>query len=162
MIAKLFPSGVATLVLTAALAMFGFGCSSENRYDGNGNGGYDGAPDTATNGIWQDDTSMGTIPDTLNGTEMGDGSMLQIEIRDDQYEPLEMTVVVGTTVTWTNRDLYPHTVTAGKPGKPSGTFDSGNIQGDQTYSFTFDSPGEYEYYCKIHPRMRGKIIVEEL
>ncbi len=147
------------LVLFAALALLGFGCSKEARYNGDGDG-YDGEMDT-TRSTWPPDTGRdNAMSDTMDGVTEN-GSTIEIIIQDDQYGPMEQSVMVGTTVTWVNRDLYPHTVTAGKPGKPSGAFDSGNMQKDMTYSYTFDSVGTYEYYCKIHPTMRGKVIVEE-
>jgi plastocyanin len=67
-------------------------------------------------------------------------------------------------VTWTNVDAIVHTVTSGdsdgRVGTPSGLFDSGDmVQGDQ-FSFTFDEPGTYPYYCVPHPWMTGTVIVE--
>jgi plastocyanin len=55
----------------------------------------------------------------------------------------------------------PHTVTSGNPDQgPSGIFDSGIINGDDSsYKFTFDTQGEYDYYCTLHPWMTAKVIV---
>ena len=64
-------------------------------------------------------------------------------------------VSTGTTVTWTNKDSVIHTVTEVNDG-----FDSGFLKQGDTWSFTFDEPGEYEYYCLPHPWMRAKVIVE--
>lgn len=66
-----------------------------------------------------------------------------------------LTVGVGTTVTWSNQDNTMHTVTA-----VDGSFDSGFLDAGQSWSYTFDEPGEYEYFCSPHPWMRAKIIVE--
>lgn len=67
-----------------------------------------------------------------------------------------LTIPVGTTVTWTNDDPgMMHTVTA-----VDGTFDSGFFNGGESWSYTFDEPGEFEYYCLPHPWMRAKVIVE--
>jgi plastocyanin len=66
-----------------------------------------------------------------------------------------LTVKVGTTVTWTNQDSVIHTVT-----EVNDAFDSGFLKQGDTWSFTFDEPGEYEYYCLPHPWMRAKVIVE--
>jgi len=65
-------------------------------------------------------------------------------------------VPLGSTVTWTNHDpSQVHTVTA-----VDGTFDSGFLNEGQTFSFTFDTPGEFEYFCGPHPWMRAKLMVE--
>lgn len=72
-----------------------------------------------------------------------------------------LNVTAGTTVTWTNRDGAPHTVTSGRPGSPSGDFDSGNLGNGGTYSRQFDEPGQYEYYCAIHPSMTGTVTVTD-
>ncbi len=66
-----------------------------------------------------------------------------------------LTVPVGTTVRWTNADSTMHTVTA-----VDGSFDSGYFGEDGSWSHTFDTPGEYEYFCIPHPWMRAKVIVE--
>lgn len=70
------------------------------------------------------------------------------------YSPNVITVAVGTTVTWTNEDSTMHTVTA-----VDGSFDSGFFDNGDSWSYTFDEPGEYEYFCLPHPWMRGKVIV---
>jgi nitrite reductase (NO-forming) len=71
------------------------------------------------------------------------------------YSVNVLTVPVGTTVTWTNDDTMMHTVTA-----VDGSFDSGFFDGGETWSYTFEEPGEYEYFCLPHPWMRAKVIVE--
>ena len=71
------------------------------------------------------------------------------------YSINELRIPVGTTVTWVNEDDQQHTATA-----VDGSFDSGFIGQNETFSFTFDTPGEYEYFCTPHPWMRAKIIVE--
>ncbi len=80
------------------------------------------------------------------------------------YAPRTATVPVGTTVTWTNDDSVIHTVTSGSSdgsaGTPDGLFDSGNLESDDTFAFTFDEPGTFEYYCTPHPWMRGTIVVQ--
>ena len=79
------------------------------------------------------------------------------------YDPSHAEVNLGTEVTWINHEVnMPHTVTSGNPGDgPTGTFDSGIINGDgSSYKHTFDKEGEYEYYCTIHPWMIAKITVK--
>jgi plastocyanin len=69
------------------------------------------------------------------------------------YSPELIEVSVGTAVTWTNNDVIIHTVT-----DLGGKFDSGFIQPDETWKYTFDSAGTYYYYCSIHPWMKGAVI----
>lgn len=76
-----------------------------------------------------------------------------VEIIGFEFNPEIITVSKGTTVTWTNRDIAVHTVT--------GTgFDSGNLQQGETFSYTFNEAGLFNYICTIHPYMKGKVIVE--
>ena len=70
------------------------------------------------------------------------------------FDSAEITVPAGTTVTWTNNDPVPHTVTDVNQAWDSGPFDQG-----VTFSKTFGEPGTYEYYCIPHPMMIGKVIV---
>lgn len=75
-----------------------------------------------------------------------------IDIMDFAFNPDTITVAKGTTVTWTNKDSAQHTVT--------GTaFTSGTLNQGQSYSYTFNEAGTFEYYCKFHPSMLGKVIV---
>lgn len=71
------------------------------------------------------------------------------------FNPPEISVAVGSTVTWSNQDSVNHTVTA-----RDGTFDSGNLPDGATFSYTFEEKGTFEYYCTIHPNMEAKVIVE--
>lgn len=77
------------------------------------------------------------------------------------YDPNITSIPARTTVVWTNMDSTPHTVTSGKPAEndTGGTFDSGMIDPESTYSFMFMSPGTYDYFCSIHPWMTGEVIV---
>jgi len=77
------------------------------------------------------------------------------------FAPDAITIVIGTnnTVTWTNNDSAPHTVTS--TGTPSsGTFDSGSIAPGQTWTHTFTAAGTYHYTCSYHSWMKGTIVVE--
>jgi plastocyanin len=75
------------------------------------------------------------------------------------FEPQQIEVPAGTTITWTNQDSESHTVTAGPRDAPSGLFDSGEIAGGGTFSFTFTEPGTYEYHCTPHEGMDGTVVV---
>ena len=72
------------------------------------------------------------------------------------YSPSTITVVIGVnnTVTWMNNDAVPHTVTS-----DTGVFDSGAISQGGTFSYTFTTPGTYNYHCSYHPWMHGTVIV---
>ena len=76
------------------------------------------------------------------------------------YLPFETTVTVGTTVSWINNDTSSHTVTAGSPANgPSAAFDSSLLFANDSYSFTFEDTGSYDYYCMLHPWMIGHVNV---
>lgn len=89
------------------------------------------------------------------------------------FSPVTLEVDAGTEVTWTNRDAeVVHTATSGTPGdagvpglddavpaEPNGLFD-GELDGaNAAYSFTFDEPGRYAYFCRVHESMTGEIVV---
>ncbi len=80
----------------------------------------------------------------------------QVKIDNFSFGPATLTVPVGATVTWINQDDLPHTVvsTDGK-GIKSPVLDT-----DQKFTHTFAQPGTYAYYCSIHPKMTGKVIVQ--
>ncbi len=79
---------------------------------------------------------------------------LQVAIDNFTFTPPELTVKVGDTVTWTNRDDIPHTVTS------AGKFRSKALDTDNRFSFTFTAAGDYKYFCSLHPHMTGMIKVE--
>lgn len=80
---------------------------------------------------------------------------------DKAYVPNPAEVKVGESVTWTNDDSQIHTATSGAVGaEDSGSvFDSGILSPKATFDFKFDQPGEYDYYCTLHPQMFGKVVV---
>lgn len=79
------------------------------------------------------------------------------------FVPGELHIKKKTTVTWTNNDVLPHTVTEGSEEETDAghvpLFDSGRISTSGTYSYTFNKNGEYYYYCKLHPLVTGEVIV---
>jgi plastocyanin len=78
-----------------------------------------------------------------------------ISIDNFTFAPERLTLRAGTSVTWRNEDDIPHTVTSS-----ARLFKSSALDTDDTYSFTFTEPGTYEYFCSLHPRMTGTIVVE--
>jgi plastocyanin len=77
-----------------------------------------------------------------------------VTIDNFTFSPKELTVAVGTTVKWVNHDDIPHTVVE------KTTFRSKALDTDDSYSFTFTSAGEFDYFCGLHPHMVGKVIVK--
>ena len=80
-----------------------------------------------------------------------------MKIDNFSFGPVTLTVPVGTTVTWTNRDDIPHNTVSTDDPK---IFKSKLLDTDEKFSFTFSKPGTYSYFCSIHPKMTGKIIVQ--
>ena len=81
----------------------------------------------------------------------------EVKIDNFSFGPAELTVSVGTTVTWTNRDDIPHTVVSSDEPK---AFKSKVLDTDEKFSFTFTKAGTYPYFCSIHPKMTAKVIVQ--
>ncbi len=79
---------------------------------------------------------------------------VEVAIVKSSYDPNPIEIAAGTTITWTNEDLLPHTVT-----DVDFTFDSGYMAQGDVWSRTFETPGTYPYFCLYHPRMRGTVIV---
>jgi plastocyanin len=78
----------------------------------------------------------------------------EVHIDNFVFAPALLTVKVGTTVKWTNRDDIPHTVVC------AGKFRSKTMDTDGTFEFTFTAAGEYKYFCSLHPHMTGTVKVE--
>jgi plastocyanin len=78
-----------------------------------------------------------------------------VKIDNFVFGPQTLTVPVGATVTWTNVDDIPHTSVS-----TEGVFKSKVLDTDEKFSYTFTKPGSYPYYCTIHPKMTGKIVVQ--
>ena len=79
----------------------------------------------------------------------------EVKIDNFSFGPGTLTVPVGTTVTWTNRDDIPHTVVS-----TEGAFKSKVLDTDEKFAYTFSKAGTYPYFCSIHPKMTGKVIVQ--
>jgi len=78
-----------------------------------------------------------------------------VKIDNFNFTPPTLVIAPGTTVTWTNDDDSPHSVR-----EKDGKFKSAALDTDDTFSQTFTAPGEFEYFCSIHPRMTGKVVVK--
>lgn len=97
-------------------------------------------------------TAPATAPAPVPGPS---STTVEVEISNFKFVPNTITISPGTTVTWTNMDSAPHTVTTRET-----LFDSGRMSTGDTFSYTFEQSGTYEYYCTIHPYMVATIIVE--
>jgi plastocyanin len=82
-------------------------------------------------------------------------SPAEVKIDNFSFGPAAITVPVGTSVTWVNRDDIPHTVVSTEK-----VFKSKVLDTDEKFSYTFTKPGEYPYFCSIHPKMTGKVVVQ--
>ncbi|MFJ4192790.1 cupredoxin family copper-binding protein [Pseudomonas sp. NPDC089534] len=81
---------------------------------------------------------------------------VKIDIKEFMFGPKDLTVAVGTKVTWVNDDQIPHTV-----AETHKAFRSGALDTDDTFSWVFETPGEFDYFCVLHPQMIGKIVVTQ-
>jgi plastocyanin len=79
----------------------------------------------------------------------------EVKIDNFSFGPAALTVAVGTTVTWVNHDDIPHTVVS-----TDGAFKSKVMDTDEKFSFTFTKAGTFPYFCGIHPKMTGKVVVQ--
>ena len=80
---------------------------------------------------------------------------VKVTIDNFSFTPQDITVKAGTTVTWVNQDDVPHTVVSNEK-----KFKSKALDTDDKFSFTFNDPGTYEYYCSVHPKMTAKVTVK--
>ena len=101
-------------------------------------------------GACGDDSGPATEPAPAGTTE----GATAVEIKAFAFQPGDLDVAVGATVTFTNRDGFDHTVTA-----KDKSFDSGDIAADATFEQTFAQAGTFEYFCAIHNSMTGKVTV---
>jgi plastocyanin len=79
----------------------------------------------------------------------------EVKIDNFSFSPASLEIKAGTTVTWTNADDIPHTVVSNDK-----IFKSKVLDTDQKFSFTFDKPGSYPYFCSLHPKMTAKVVVQ--
>jgi plastocyanin len=135
-------------------------------------GGQATSPESTSNATSQETGSQpGTVANqtspsgssaaTVTAVTMPVGA--SVPTNTEFFVPEVVETAVGSMVTWTNEDSVPHTATSGvvenNAPKPDGAFDSSFLNKGQSFSFVFDSTGEYDYYCTLHPFMTGKITV---
>jgi plastocyanin len=78
-----------------------------------------------------------------------------VKIDNFSFTPATLSVAVGTQVTWTNGDDIPHTIVT-----EDKTIKSKVLDTDEKFTYTFDKPGTYSYFCSIHPKMKGTVVVQ--
>ncbi len=96
-----------------------------------------------------------TEPARLKASDQSLGANTEIKIDNFSFGPQTVTVPVGATVTWTNRDDIPHTVVS-----TEGVFKSKVRDTDEKFSYTFMKAGTYPYFCSVHPKMTGLVVVK--
>lgn len=79
----------------------------------------------------------------------------KVTISDFSFQPSMLKVPIGSVVTWTNKDEEPHTVVS-----TDNAFKSRALDTDESFSFTFEKAGSYKYFCSVHPRMVGTVLVD--
>jgi plastocyanin len=87
--------------------------------------------------------------------EQAPAKTIEVKIDNFSFGPSSLKVAVGTTVTWTNRDDIPHTVVS-----TDGVFKSKVLDTDEKFSYTFTKAGTFPYFCSVHPKMTGTVVVE--
>jgi plastocyanin len=92
---------------------------------------------------------------SLRASDQSSAVNAAVKIDNFVFGPQTLTVSVGTTVTWTNSDDIPHTSVS-----TDGVFKSKVLDTDEKFSYTFTKAGTYPYYCTIHPKMTGKVVVQ--
>jgi plastocyanin len=101
--------------------------------------------------------ALGVIQKSFVASAQQKMESMEVKIDNFTFGPAALTVPVGTTVTWTNKDDIPHTVVSTDEPK---AFKSKVLDTDEKFSFTFSKAGSYPYFCSIHPKMTGKVIVQ--
>jgi plastocyanin len=92
---------------------------------------------------------------SVSANDQPSAANAEVKIDNFVFGPQTITVPVGAKVTWTNRDDIPHTSVS-----TEGVFKSKVLDTDEKFSYTFTKAGTYPYYCTIHPKMTGKVVVE--
>ncbi|MGV8084197.1 MAG: cupredoxin family copper-binding protein [Coriobacteriia bacterium] len=115
---------IAGVILLAIVLLLVFGCSS-------------GSP--------------GSSPSDGGGSSAGPG---EVTIVDFAFDPVSIEIEKGESVTWTNEDAEPHTVSG------DGGIDSSELGQGESYTKTFDSAGTFNYHCSLHPSMTGQVVVK--
>src|SRR5229473_4866930 len=144
------------VTVMSLLSLFLAACSQSGA-DSNGSSETSPPAPTARNSNTEmSKMDMPAKPSPAAGKDMPNPSTPnQVRVENFSFQPSTLTVKAGTTVTWVNHDDEPHTVNENNKAFKSGTLDT-----DAKFSYKFSSPGTYSYFCSLHPRMTGQIIVK--
>jgi plastocyanin len=91
----------------------------------------------------------------VKASDQSSAGATEVKIDNFVFGPQTVTVPVGSTVTWTNKDDIPHTTVS-----TEGVFKSKVMDTDEKFSYTFTKAGTYSYFCSVHPKMTGKVVVQ--
>jgi plastocyanin len=134
---------LALLVACGALGFVVAGCGGDDDNGGGGGGGGGGTQKPAESG---------------GG---GGGSNAQVSMKNIQFNPKDVTIKSGGTVTWTNDEAVAHDVDGSGQGVKFSSGPTGGMNEGDTFKFTFDKPGTYKYVCRVHaPGMSGTVTVK--
>jgi plastocyanin len=95
----------------------------------------------------------GVVPETQAAAQEVPAGATTVRIANLSFDPAQVTIATGTTVSWSNEDSVPHTVTS-----TGGAFDSGIFDPGASFTWTFAQPGSFPYACQLHPRMQGTVV----
>jgi plastocyanin len=113
-----------------------------------------GAPATAAGQLKAEATAQ-TAKQASAQAAAPAGNVVEVKVDNFSFSPQTITIKPGTTVIWTNRDDIPHTVVSDDK-----VFKSKVLDTDEKFSYTFDKAGNFPYFCSVHPKMTGKVIVQ--
>lgn len=136
---------LALLCTCLAVGLVAAGCGSDNKDKGSGGSG---------------DSGKTAAPAADSGGSSG-GKSASVELKGIAFNPNDVSVPVGGTVTWTNGEGVPHDVT--KEGGPGPSFKSGprgGMKEGDTFKYTFKTAGKFDYECTVHPNMQGTVTVK--
>jgi plastocyanin len=132
---------LALLIACLALGLVVAGCGDDDDDDGGGGNGGGGAA-------------------TQEESGGGGAGGAEVSMRNIQFDPAEVTINAGDTVTWTNDEAVPHDVDGSGPGGDFSSGPEGGMNEGEKFAFTFDEPGTYDYVCRVHaPGMAGTVTV---
>jgi len=140
------------IVLVIIAAVVGLVLANNNNNDTNTTPSPTPPPASSSN----DNSSDSNNNNSSNNTTQP-AATNKVTISNFSFSPSQITVKKGTTVTWTNSDNTPHTVTADSGTGPN----SDTLQSGDTYSFKFDTVGSFSYHCSFHSYMHGTVVVTD-
>ena len=143
---------LALLLACMALGLVVAGCGDDDDDDGGGGSAATTEQPAGENGGGGDDDDAGGG----GGGGGGGGAGAEVSMEGIAFQPAEVTVSAGDTVTWTNNDSVGHDVTA--DSFSSG--DPGGMAPGDTFEHTFEEAGTFDYVCTVHPGMEGSVVVE--